>query len=227
MAFQMLPPNACDCHMHLFDSSYPTIPNASLSPPPASLSEYEEVQRCLGLNRFVIVQPSIYGLDNSLLLKTLREVGTERARGVAVVNSEVTDHAISDLYLSGVRGVRFNQVQQGVTSMAMLSRLDGRLNERKMHIQFHAPPRLLIDSEGLLTSLKSPVVIDHIGRLASVRELGRQLEVVLFRLLESGKVWLKLSGPYLASGVGAPYGDIESFVYGLMRRFGDRLIWGS
>lgn len=227
MIFQPLREDACDCHVHFFDSDYPVIPGASLNPPPASVSDYEVAQESLGCKRLVIVQPSIYGLDNSLLLKTLRAIGTHRALGVAVVNAEIADAELSDLYLSGVRGVRFNQVQNGVTTMDMLVQLDGRLNERNMHIQFHAPPKLLIESESLLTSLRAPVVIDHIGRMASAPELTPQVEKILFRLMNTGRVWLKLSGPYLASRTGAPYADISPFISKLMEHFPERLVWGS
>lgn len=227
MDFQSLQGEACDCHMHLFDRSYPVIPNASLNPPPASLADYRRVQKALGCRRFVIVQPSVYGLDNSLLLTALRDVGAHRARGVAVVTDGVSDAGLSDLYSAGVRGVRFNQVQNGVTRLDMLEQLDGRLNERGMHVQFHAQPRLLIDSEQLLSSLRSPVVIDHIGRFASMPEQRSRAETTLMRLLDSGRVWLKLSGPYLASIAGEPYDDIAPFLAELMTSFPQRLLWGT
>lgn len=222
-----LPVNACDCHMHLFDPAYPAISNASLNPPAASLADYGQVQQQLGVSRFVIVQPSIYGLDNALLMKTLRESSAGQVRGVAVVDDKVSDELLADLYLSGVRGVRFNQVQHGVTTMDMLEALDGRLSERAMHIQLHARPDLLIASERRLLSLTSTVVIDHLGRLASMPQHRRDLEVVLYQLLDSGKVWLKLSGPYLASASGAPYEDIADFIRGLIVHFPERLVWGS
>ncbi|WP_082814537.1 amidohydrolase family protein [Collimonas fungivorans] len=227
MNYQVLPEDACDCHMHLFDSSYSVIPNASLRPPPASLVDYQQIQNAIGSRRFVIVQPSIYGLDNSLLLQSLREVGTHRARGVAVVNGNITESVLSGLYLNGVRGVRFNQVQNGVTSMDMLEKLDKRMHERGMHIQFHARPDLFIEAESRLLSLRSNVVIDHIGRLASQPDVREKTEATIYRLLDSEKVWMKLSAPYLASAQDAPYSDISEFVGGLIRHFSHRLVWGT
>jgi hypothetical protein len=31
------PPNACDCHMHIYDSRFPVAPNAKLRPPDATV----------------------------------------------------------------------------------------------------------------------------------------------------------------------------------------------
>lgn len=227
MTSQILPAGACDCHMHVFDAEYPPIPNASLSPSDASLIDYARIQGDLGNRRFVIVQPSIYGLDNSLLLATLRDAGPDRALGVAVVNHTVTDDVLGVLYASGVRGVRFNQVQNGVTSLDMLQALDSRLNDKKLHVQLHARPDQLIEAQPLLRSLQSPLVIDHVARLASMNETRSELETMLYRWLDSGKVWLKLSGPYLASEFGAPYKDIADFISRITRRFPQRLVWGS
>ena len=42
-------PNACDCHMHIYDDSYPLAPTATFKPPQAPASAYREVQSELGL----------------------------------------------------------------------------------------------------------------------------------------------------------------------------------
>ncbi|WP_313370306.1 amidohydrolase family protein [Achromobacter animicus] len=213
--------------MHIFDASYPSIPNASLRPSDASLDDYALIQRQLGSTRFVAVQPSIYGLDNSLLLATLRHSGLERARGVAVVDETVTDAALTELRANGVRGVRFNQVQNGVTTLEMLESLDPRLNERNLHVQVHARPDQLIDALPLLQSLRSELVIDHIGRLASMTDLQSKVEDALYRLLDTGRAWLKLSAPYLASGADDPYDDIAECIGTIARRYPQRIVWGT
>ena len=57
------PPGACDCHVHIYDDRFAQVPNLAVIPPRAPVSAYREVQRRLGLERVVIVQPAAYGFD--------------------------------------------------------------------------------------------------------------------------------------------------------------------
>jgi predicted TIM-barrel fold metal-dependent hydrolase len=50
----------------------------------------------------------------------------------------------------------------------------------------------------------------------------------MFRIMEGGKVWVKLSGPYLDTKVGPPsFPDVSRVAKELIRRFPERLLWGS
>src|SRR6185295_4303454 len=84
------PANACDCHMHIYDSRFPVAPNATLRPPDARVDDYRLLQKRIGTTRNVIVQPSTYGTDNSCTLDGMAKIGPT-ARGVAVVDTSVTD----------------------------------------------------------------------------------------------------------------------------------------
>ena len=59
------PANATDCHFHIYDASFPIAPYATLKPPPASVQDYQALQRRIGTTRCVVVLPSTYGTDNS------------------------------------------------------------------------------------------------------------------------------------------------------------------
>jgi D-galactarolactone isomerase len=63
-----VPPNACDCHMHIYDSRFPVAPNAKLRPPDATVDAYRLFQKRIGTTRNVVVTPSTYGTDNSCTL---------------------------------------------------------------------------------------------------------------------------------------------------------------
>ena len=58
------------------------------TPPPASADELAALLRALRLSRVVIVQPSVYGTDNSCTLDGMRRLGPARARGVAVIGDD-------------------------------------------------------------------------------------------------------------------------------------------
>src|SRR5918911_2784836 len=70
-----VPPNAADCHHHIYDARFPPSPSATLRPPDASLEDYRQLQRRLGLARNVVVQPSTYGVDNRLLVEAVKTFG--------------------------------------------------------------------------------------------------------------------------------------------------------
>jgi predicted TIM-barrel fold metal-dependent hydrolase len=63
-----LPKNSCDCHFHVFgpSSKYPYAPNRSYTPKDKSLKDYFTLLENNGISRGVIIQPSVYDLDNTV-----------------------------------------------------------------------------------------------------------------------------------------------------------------
>src|SRR5215213_9458182 len=99
-------PGACDCHIHVYDSAYPLLPDLPVTPPDAPVSRYLQVQQALGLERAIVVQPLGYGFDNSCTVDSIALLGPG-ARGICVVAPDVPDAEIRRLHDAGVRGVRF------------------------------------------------------------------------------------------------------------------------
>src|SRR6516165_3702691 len=99
------PPNACDCHHHIFDARYPVDPKATLRPADALIADYRDLQNRIGIARHVIVQPSTYGTDNRLVLDALKVFGTS-ARAIVVVKDDIADADLKSMHDLGVRGVR-------------------------------------------------------------------------------------------------------------------------
>jgi predicted TIM-barrel fold metal-dependent hydrolase len=213
--------------MHVFDDTRLPVAGAIVTPPTATVNDYKKLQERLGTRRHVLVQPSTYGTDNSLMVSTLRENRTN-ARGIAVVNDQVSDEELVSLNDAGVVGIRFNQVQAGATSLAMLDSLALRIKTLGWHIQLHLAGQQLIDSAELLLRLGVPLVLDHYARLHHVPSLANAVTENVMRLMDSGRVWLKLSAPYLSSQAKhPPYIDIGHSLESLTRNFPERLVWGS
>ena len=116
------PANACDCHMHIYDSRFPVAANATLRPSDTLVPDYKLLQKRIGTTRNVVVTPSTYGTDNSVTLDAMAKIGPT-ARGVAVVDTGVTGAELKRLSGLGVRGIRFNLVQAGATTVEMLEPL--------------------------------------------------------------------------------------------------------
>src|SRR4051812_12223605 len=62
-----VPAGACDCHTHIFGDPrrFPLSPSRTYTPEPASIEEMRALHRALHTDRVVIVNPSVYGTDNS------------------------------------------------------------------------------------------------------------------------------------------------------------------
>jgi 2-pyrone-4,6-dicarboxylate lactonase len=76
-AQRKLPAGTCDTHFHVFgpQARYPMDPRRNYTPHESSFEDYRKVMRAAGIERGVIVQPSVYGNDNSATLDALRQGG--------------------------------------------------------------------------------------------------------------------------------------------------------
>ncbi|MCT9824878.1 amidohydrolase family protein [Pseudomonas veronii] len=221
-----VPAGSVDSHIHLYDDRVQPVAGASLTPPTASLADYRLLQRRLGLERMVIVTPSTYGFDNSLMLEGLAQ-SNGNARGVAVIQTTITDEELNRLDQAGVRGIRFN-LSFGGTKIEELERLASRVNELGWHVQLVSPGNQLPGLESKLLKLPCRLVIDHLGQLSQPGGVTSDDFAALSRLLATGHVWTKLSAPYNTSKSGAPeYGDFGQVASALVKLRADRLMWGS
>ena len=102
------PPGSCDCHLHVFADAarYPPAAARTYDPPAATFADLERMHRALGVERAVIVQASIYGTDNRLMVDTI--AGRKNYRGVAVIDDATTDAELARMNAAGVRAARFN-----------------------------------------------------------------------------------------------------------------------
>lgn len=221
-----VPAKACDCHMHLFDNTMPYANERVLTHGDATPQDYRKLQHRLHLQRNVLVQPSSYGRDHRVLLAGLRELGAT-ARGVAVIDPSATRVELEELHAAGVVGVRFNLVQAGATTEAMLEDVAQLVEPFGWHVQVHAHPQDLLKMGQRLLALPVPVVIDHYARLNVEPGRSREIAALMSELLASKKVWLKLSAPYIADPASTAYEDLEDWVRQLAHQHLDRLLWGS
>jgi predicted TIM-barrel fold metal-dependent hydrolase len=221
------PANACDCHMHIYDSRYPVAASATLRPPDASVEDYRRLQQRLGTTRVVVVQPSTYGTDNRCTLDAMAQFGRD-ARGVAVVDTGVADTELRRMAELGVRGIRFNLVQAGATTIEMIEPLSRRVADLGWHVQIHMKGEQIAGIEDLLLRLPSPIVFDHMGRIAQPEATQQPGYRTVRKLLDQGRTWVKLSGAYMETKVGPPsYTDATVLARELARAAPERMVWGS
>jgi predicted TIM-barrel fold metal-dependent hydrolase len=221
------PPNACDCHMHIYDSRFPVAPTATLRPPDAHVDDYRLLQKRIGTTRNVIVQPSTYGTDNRCTLDAVAQIGPT-ARAVVVVDTSVSDAELKRLAGLGARGIRFNLVQAGATTVDMIEPLSKRVNDLGWHVQIHMRADQITDAESLWHRLPCPLVFDHLGRLPQPTGIADPAYKVIRKLIDRGRTWVKMSGAYLNSKVGPPtYADATKVAQAFVRSAPERMVWGS
>ncbi|MBN3756261.1 amidohydrolase family protein [Paraburkholderia sp. Tr-20389] len=222
-----LPEGAIDCHMHIYDDRFPVAPGTTLRPPNATVAQYRLLQTRLGVGRNVVVTPSTYGTDNRCTLEALSQFG-DNARGVAVVDSSVSDDELRTLDRGGIRAVRFNLSYPGATTLDMLAPLAARIANFGWHIELVVQGARLPELEHHLAVLPCPLVIDHIAHVPQPGGLSSDAFRTARRLVEKGNTWITLSGPYVDSKKGAPgYEDVAPVAKALIEFAPERMLWGT
>ncbi|MCK8783469.1 amidohydrolase family protein [Roseomonas sp. NAR14] len=222
------PPGSTDCHFHIngpYDR-YPLDAGRSYTPPEALVPQYRRMAEILGLDRHVVVQPSVFGTDNRCTLDSLDLLGRADSRAIVVIDEGIDDAALRDMAGRGAVGVRFNAVSGNGTPLAQLDALARRLAPLGWHIQIYARGEQLIGLAPALQRLPVPVVLDHMGGVQSSRGVASPEFRALLGLLESGRAWVKLSG-YRSSSQGHPYTDVAPMARALLAAAPERCVWGT
>jgi predicted TIM-barrel fold metal-dependent hydrolase len=220
-------PGACDCHFHVLDSAFPVVANAQVPNVRAPVADYFPFARRIGTTRGVVVQPSLYGTRNDCTLNALAAF-KGNARAIVVIDPSSPVEPFARWTELGVRGIRFNQVQVGATTMEMMRPLAERIAELGWHIQLHIKARELPQYESMLASLPVGLVLDHAGRVALPDFEKDPGWPVLLRLLDKGSTWVKLSGPYHEDRGGAPtYANAVAMGRRLVAAAPERMLFGS
>ncbi|MEM9199900.1 MAG: amidohydrolase family protein, partial [Pseudomonadota bacterium] len=223
-----LPRGACDCHAHVIlpQVDHPFVANRSYTPPPAPLAAYKAMHERLGIERAVIVQPSVYGTDNRVTLAAIAGYGPE-CRGIAVVDADVGDTDLRALDAGGIRGLRINTLFAGGIGLDDLEALAVRIAELGWHFQLLIDGPTLAELEPRLARLPVPVVIDHMGHVQTADGLNQPGFRALLRLVERHGAWVKLSGNYRMSQDAPDFADVIPFAQALIAAGPDRMVWGT
>lgn len=222
-----LPAGACDTHMHFYDSSHAVAATALLRPPDAGVEAYRALQRELGLERVVVVQPTTYGFDNSCQLDAAAGFG-EAARLVVVVGADTPDAELERLHALGARGARFHMLPGGAVGWEAMLPVASRVAELGWHVQLQMDGRQLPDRMSLLESLPCALVIDHVGRYMPPVAPSDPRFQALLSLVAGGRCWVKLSAPYESTHAGAPhYPTVTTLALRLLGEAPERMLWAS
>lgn len=232
-----LPPGSWDSHMHVLDPRFPLAPTAVYTPNWHTTAEARAFEASVGLDRAVVVQPSIYGTDNRCTLDALRALGgPEHARAVVAFDPLRTSPAtLRAWHRQGVRGVRLNLQSVGraldqAALAAELTRYADAVRPLGWVIQVYAALPTVALLEPLVPGLGVRVCIDHLGHPGLQQQQAGDDPyalpgfAALVRLLRGGRTWVKLSAAYRFSGAADRMSDAVPLVREVLRVAGRRRV---
>jgi predicted TIM-barrel fold metal-dependent hydrolase len=222
----------CDSHVHIVGprDRYPQVEGRTYIAGVAKLDTLRRLGAARGISRFVIVQPSFYGSDNTALLEALDALG-DLGRGVAVVDSATPSVTLADHARRGVRGLRVN-LYSPIRGSAerRFDRVVGAMAEVAgplgWHVEVIAALETLATNADVLAAAAVPIVIDHYalhGRFAPDSAAGERL----LEVLRLPHVWIKLSGPYRISDDPMNTRPNRAWVAAITAVAAERCVWGS
>ncbi len=222
-----VPAGAVDTHAHVIGAppAYPFVPERSYTPPPAPLDRYLAMLDATGMAHGVLVQVSVHGTDNRLMLDALR-AEPQRLRGIAVIPLGLPDRDHRALKDEGVVGLRLNVLYGGGIGFDAVETYAALCRDWGWHLQFLLDARHLPPVASRLAKLPVPVVFDHMGHFPTTEGVDSQGFQTLLALVRDG-AWVKLQGAYRNSVEGPPYRDTIPFARALSDAAPDRCLWGS
>lgn len=229
----VMPKLACDSHAHICGpmTTHPYTEERIYTPPDALLPDYRCMLHTMGIQRAVLVQPSVYGNDNTVMLQALAEAGPAM-RGVAVVDPSISNAALRKMHAAGVRGLRFNAVDRrdarNVVPIEQIVPLACRVEPLGWHIELLLQVDAVPDLGAVLDAIPVSVVLGHLGYVHAQKggaaAPGFQ---ALLRAMAGGRCWVKLTGAYRISAQPVPYDDLMPMATALLATAPERLVWGT
>ena len=230
------PPLACDTHFHVFGppEQFPFVSTHEYTPPAAPLEHYLKMIAAVGIERAVVVQPSVHGLDNSATLDAVKK-SAGRFRGVGRIDDQTTKAELERLHDGGIRGVRFNLLDRprGNIKLDVLDRCVEHVAELGWSVDLHIDMKNLLEQEKRIRSMPVPLVIDHIARVKPAEGLHQPGFQLLLDLLKLKHVWVKVSGAdkicntRVHSYFGLPFVEVIPFAQAAIAAAPERIIWGT
>ncbi|RAI44247.1 amidohydrolase family protein [Rhodoplanes roseus] len=222
------PPGSVDTHIHLIGPSdrYAFDPTSYYVSADALPETHIALMATLGLSAAVLVSPGGYGRNTRLLADVLERY-PDRYRGVALVPEDIDDAEIDRLNTLGVRGVRFMSGSRGGVLPTISEPVAARVAAHGWHVQFYPHGADIDDFADRLLALPNTIVLDHFASVKAERGPDQPAMRTLKRLLDTGRVWIKLSGPMRCVPGDFPYAAVTPIARALVAHAPERLVWGS
>lgn len=226
-----------DSHLHVWEphsERYPWRPLANIAPDFAWPVEKQiEVMEKYGVDKGVIIQPSMYSFDNRYIFDCSRRY-PERFRLIGLVDprSDSVESAVEALAAQGFRGLRLGPRLRPDIPWYNDKRAD-RVWQKAAQLDMILT--LLVGLDQVPAATKAikrfpevAVVIDHLARPDATEDHEGRLFENLLALAGLEQVYVKLSALGFMSKEPYPHPDVLQWVKRAYDAFGpERLMWGT
>jgi 2-pyrone-4,6-dicarboxylate lactonase len=222
------PPGAVDTHVHMLgpQTQFPVIKDTPYLTGDALPETCLAMHRALGVEHAVLVSPGAYGRSYDYMLHVLDIMGGA-LRGVIVPPPELTHAEMDLLDDAGVRGIRFASDAAGKHVAHIEPELARQVFEWGWHVEFVPGHGDFEAHVSRLLELPNDIVVDHFGRFPAAAGTDQTALRRLLEMIDTGRVWVKLSGPMYVSALEFPYADVLPLANVLARHAPERLLWGT
>ncbi|KAF2174229.1 hypothetical protein M409DRAFT_62326 [Zasmidium cellare ATCC 36951] len=226
--------------MHIIDPSrYPLAADAPYTPGVHSTWDAVTFENSVDMRNIIIVQPSIYGNDNSALLDALKALGPNRSRAVVVFDDTKIDNStLQQWHTLGVRGVRLNLASVGAdpdieSFKTTVSAYASLVKPLGWMVQIYASMDILPGLESTIRD--TPDVnfcFDHFAQPSKPKTNSTgpfdPYTITgfssLITLLQEGNTWVKFSAPYR---VELDYDQLDALAKEVLHVRSDRVVFAT
>lgn len=222
------PPGACDTHIHLFGprARYSFAPDSPYISREALPETFFALQERLGLSTGVLVSPGGYGCNPTFLSDVLALHG-HRLRGIALLREDTPAAEFARLTALGVKGLRMFSAGRGAHLPQLSEAMARRAYDHGWHVQFYPHGADIVDYAERLLALPNTIVLDHFASIPAAGGPDQKAVTTVLRMLDTGRVWLKLSGPMRCTAEDYPYRSVTPLAHVFVKHAPERLVWGS
>lgn len=224
------PPASWDTHFHVYGppNLFPYAETRRYTPPAAPVEHWLKIAAAIGIERGVMVQPSVHGIDPAITLDAVAK-SDGRLRGMIRANSNMTSEEMRRLHAGGVRGLRFPFAKKvrGNFDVAEFHRNVARIEPVGWIVDFQIDGNMLEEHADLIGSVPLPTILDGFAGVPPEGGLDQPAFRTLLDLLGRPNMWLKVMGADRHLRAGARYEDIVAMSRALIERAPDRILWGT
>ncbi|KAH6972534.1 hypothetical protein BKA56DRAFT_493652 [Ilyonectria sp. MPI-CAGE-AT-0026] len=246
----LFPRGGWDTHHHIFDpETFPYSSNRHLTPPAATVQDFDDFRKKLGITKSVLTHGLSYGDDCTSLKAFVPQLGKKVTKAIGVIDPEETsDEEIYAMHTAGTRGIRVNLYRYSamedvslqkkalaahlrrITSLSLPWSLTMTTIRTEFWSELEPFVRETVVKEGV------SLITDHFALLKASSMLPLELKddptkqpgfEPIMRLVRSGHLWVKLSAPYRVSELKPGYEDLEFLVRAFVDANKHRVLWGS
>jgi predicted TIM-barrel fold metal-dependent hydrolase len=223
------PRGGWDTHFHVYAPHlFPFAEKRRYTPPAAPVEHYLQINSAIGLERGVIVQPSVHGTNTAV---TVDAVAKSNGRLVGMIRSDpnLSAEDVRRLHAAGIRGLRFpisrdlgNALKEEVFHHNV-----ALMEKARWVVDMQIDSDVMVAKADMIRRSPLPVVIDTWGRIDPRKGAGDEAFRVLVELISNHDVYVKIHGTNRFLERGVPYADMITAAKLLIAAAPDHILWGT